>query len=94
MILVTAVIGIIAGLAGHRTDSIFEYMESNNTPRAWWLTSRYGTGVLIGFFVFFVAIFKKPWRDEAIMMGLFSFVFVGIGTIAGHMFDELMDGKA
>ncbi len=93
MILSSALLGIMVGLAGHRTDRLFEYMERQNTPRAWWLTSRYGTGVLLGVFVFFMSVLRKPWRDEAAGKAILSFVFVGVGTIAGHMLDDLMDGK-
>ena len=93
MILVTAILGIVAGLAGHRTDVIFEYLENNNTPRAWWLNGRYGTGVLIGSFVFLLAVWRKPWRDEAVTNMLLSFVFVGVGTLAGHVLDDIMEGK-
>jgi nitrate/nitrite transporter NarK len=91
MILVTAIIGIISGLAGHRTDSIFEYLERNKTPRAWWLNSRYGTGVLIGMFVFFVSVYRKEWRDEAVSKALISFVFVGVGTLVGYVLDGIME---
>lgn len=91
--MILALIGILAGLAGHRTEPLFDYMERNGTPRTWWMSSRYGTGFLLAVFVFFVAAFRKSWRDEAAATMLLDGVFVGIGTIAGKMLDELMDGK-
>ena len=91
--MILALVGIVAGLAGHRTEPIFDYMESNGTPRTWWMSSRYGTGFLLAVFVFFVAVFRKPWRDEATAAVVLSGVFVGIGTIAGKMLDELMEGR-
>lgn len=92
--LLTSIIGIIAGLAGHRTEPIFEYMEKQNTPRTWWMSSRYGTGYLIAMFVFFAAVFRKPWRDEAVSKALLAGVFVGIGTIVGKVLDDLTDGRS
>ena len=93
MILASAIIGVLAGLAGHRTEPIFDYMEEKGTPRTWWLSSRYGTGYLLATFVFFVSIWRRSWRDEATAAMLMSGVFVGVGTIVGKMLDELMDGK-
>jgi hypothetical protein len=91
--MILAAIGIITGLAGHRTEPLFDYMEANGTPRTWWMSSRYGVGYILSVFVFFVAMFRKPWRDEATAVMLLAGVFVGIGTIAGKMMDELMDGR-
>jgi uncharacterized membrane protein YkvI len=91
--MILAIIGIIAGLAGHRTEPIFDYMEENGTPRTWWMSSRYGTGYLLAVLVFFISVFRKSWRDEATAAVLLSGVFVGVGTIAGKMMDELMDGR-
>ena len=91
--MILALVGVLAGLAGHRTEPIFDYMEANGTPRTWWMSSRYGTGFTLAVFVFYVAAFRKPWRDEATAMVLLSGVFVGIGTIIGKMLDELMGGR-
>ena len=91
--MILALVGVLAGLAGHRTEPLFDYMESNGTPRTWWMSSRYGTGFLLACFVFFVAVFRKSWRDEAAAAMLLSGVFVGIGTLVGKMLDELMEGR-
>lgn len=89
--MILAIVGIIAGLAGHRTEPIFDYMEENGTPRTWWMSSRYGTGYLLSVLVFFIAALRKPWRDEATAAVLLSGVFVGVGTLVGKMLDELME---
>ena len=89
--MITALLGIISGLGGHRTDRLFTFMETRGTPRTWWLSMRYGVGVLLGVFVFFVSVFRKPWRDEATAVVLLSFVFVGVGTLAGHVLDDLTE---
>lgn len=81
--MITAILGVITGLGGHRTDRLFTFLEERGTPRTWWLHSRYGVGVILGVFVFFVIVVRKPWRDEATAVMLPSFVFVGVGTLAG-----------
>lgn len=89
--MIYAIIGILAGLAGHRTEPIFDYMEENGTPRTWWMSGRYGTGYLLAALVFYASVFRKSWRDEAAGLFVLSGVFVGIGTLVGKMLDELLD---
>lgn len=86
-----SVAGVLAGLAGHGTDSIFRKMENGRTPGTWILLSRYGVGFLIVWLIFSLFVSRRHWRDEASRTLLMSGVTVGLGVAIGHYLDDMRE---
>lgn len=87
---------IITGTVGHTTEYIIIRLE-NGQPLVWHTLARYGVGTLLCAFAlwFMIGKDKKVDQNEAVSNFVLGSVGVGIGVIAGHVYDTLAaDAKA